>query len=308
MMINSCSETQQDIYKNTTIISKDSIGIKSDSLCFRNCITDVTFYDPNNIITKFDSGTSAKFPFIFIEKNKQIHTEVRKSILKHLRHGQDIPVKTLHNDWIILIIIVVSFLFSAIRATSRNPLPGITRFFLFRGVNDPSSRDISELFHWQSTILNLCSFLIIGLFFYNAEMYYNLIPESSGGIIFWIISVGVIASTVTLRHIICVITGQISGERDLFREYLICIYQFYRFSALFLFINVILTSYTTFLPVRDSITSGIIVLSVLYLIRVTRLLVIFINRNISILYFILYICALEILPVLISLKYFSGLV
>jgi len=307
-MINSCSENQQDIYKNTTIISKDSIGIKTDSLCFRSCITDVTFYDPNNIVIKIDSGTSVQFPFMFIEKNKQIHNEARKSILKHLRHGQDIPVKPLHNDWIILIIIVVSFLFSVIRAASRNPLPGITRFFLFRNINDPSSRDISELFHWQSTILNLCSFLIIGLFFYNAEMYYNLIPESSEGIIFWVISLGVIVLAVTLRHITCIITGQISGERDLFREYLISIYQFYRFSSLFLFINIVFTSYTTFRPVGNSITSGIIVVGVLYLIRVTRLMVIFINRKISILYYILYLCALEILPVLILLRYFSGLV
>jgi len=307
-MINSYSETQQDIYKINTIISKDSVGSKSDSLCFRNCITDITFYDPNNIVTKIDSNTSAKFPFIFIEKNKQIHCKARKSILKHLRHGQDIPVQPLHNDWIIIIIIVVSFLFSVIRTSSRNPLPGITRFFLFRGVNDPSSRDISELFHWQSTILNLCSFLIIGLFAYNAGTYYNLIPESIGGIIFWIISLGAIASAVTLRHITCIITGQISGEREVFREYLISVYQFYRFSALFLFVNIILMSYTVLLPVRDSIISGIITLGIMYLIRVIRLMVIYINRNISILYFILYLCALEILPVVVLIRYFSGLV
>ncbi len=53
---------------------------------------------------------------------------------------------------------------------------------------------------------------------------------------------------------------------------------------------------------------GIIVLGILYLIRVLRLFVIFINRNISILYLILYLCALEILPILISVKYISGLV
>jgi hypothetical protein len=307
-MINSCSETQQDTNTIRTNILKDSIVLKSDSLCSRNSIKDITFYDPGNFVTKIDSETSMKFPFIFIEKNKQIHNEARKSIIKHLRYGQDMPVQQLHNDWTLLIVIIVSFLFSVIKTVSRNLLPGITRYFLFRGINDPSSRDISELFHWQSTILNLCSFLIIGLFAYKAETYYNLLPENKGGITFWIISVGVIASTVTLRHIVCIITGQISGERDVFREYVITVYQFYRFIALFLFVNIVLMSYTVLFPVRVSIMSVFIAMGLLYLIRIIRLMLIFINRNISILYFILYLCALEILPVLISLKYFSGLV
>jgi hypothetical protein len=46
----------------------------------------------------------------------------------------------------------------------------------------------------------------------------------------------------------------------------------------------------------------------MYLIRVIRLIIIFLNRNISIFYLILYLCALEILPVLIVIKYFTGLV
>ena len=71
-------------------------------------------------------------------------------------------------------------------------LPGVTRFFLFRGINDPSSRDIGGLFNWQSTILNLISFLIIGLFAYCAASYYDLIPSGISGIIFWLISVGII--------------------------------------------------------------------------------------------------------------------
>ena len=67
-------------------------------------------------------------------------------------------------------------------------------------------------------------------------------------------------------------------------------------------------SYTRILPVRDFVEAGIIVLGFMYLVRVIRLLIIFLNRNISIFYLILYLCALEILPVLIVVKYFTGLV
>ena len=79
-------------------------------------------------------------------------------------------------------------------------------------------------------------------------------------------------------------------------------------AAFFLFLFIILMSYTEILPVKVFILSGIFILAIIYLIRVVRLFIIFLNRNISIFYLILYLCALEILPVLIIVKYFTGLV
>jgi hypothetical protein len=308
MMINSCFEYQQDTFTIGNTVLKGSIGVKPDSVCYRNSIADISFFNPNNFVTKIDLNSSIGFPFNFIEKNRQIISEEREFILKHLKQGQEISATPFHNDWIVIIIVVVAFLFSVIRTTTTKMVTSITRFFLFRRVKDTSARELGELFHWQSTILNLISFLVIGIFFFDAALYYNLVPEGKGGIIFWLISLGIIASGITIRHIICVITGQISGEREIFRQYLLSVYQFYRYSAFILLIIIILMSYTLLLPVKASIISGFVVLGMMYLLRILRLMVIFINRNISIFYFILYLCGLEILPVLISIKYFSGLV
>ena len=187
-------------------------------------------------------------------------------------------------------------------------LPGIYRFFLFKGINDSSSMDVGGLFTGHSKILNLISFSIIGLFTYYAASYYDLIPAGISGIFFWLICVGIIIMAVVLRHIVCVITGAMSGEKDAFREYLSGVYQSYRFSATFLFVLILLMSYTMILPARDSFRTGVVVLGILYLIRVFRLLIIFLNRNISIFYLILYLCALEFLPVVVTVKYISGLV
>jgi hypothetical protein len=123
----------------------------------------------------------------------------------------------------------------------------------------------------------------------------------------WLICLIIIIISITIRHIVCAITGNISGANDVFKEYLVGIYQSYRFSALFLFVLIILILYTTILPVTASFLIGGIILGIIYLIRVLRLILIFINRNISIFYLILYLCALEILPALIFVKYFRGL-
>ncbi|MCX6325616.1 MAG: DUF4271 domain-containing protein [Bacteroidia bacterium] len=293
MMIISCPEAQQD---------------DTPSVCGRNSIADITFYDSNNVVTKIESGSSNRLLFLLSEKTRQMHTETRASLIKHLKSGQNLPVQPLDADWIIGILLVAAILYSLVRTSSKSMLPGLTRFFMIREINDPSSRDIDGLFHWQSTILNLISFLIIGLFAFCASLFYDFIPSGISGIIFWLISLGIIISSVTLRHIVCLITGNVSGEKDVFMEYLLRVYQSYRFSALFLFVLIILMSYTALFPAKVYFISGIIVLGISYLIRITRLMIIFLNHNISIFYLILYLCALEILPVLISVKYFTGLV
>jgi hypothetical protein len=234
--------------------------------------------------------------------------EERSILLKSLKPGSDLPRQPLHSDWIILIIILATLLFALVRKTSANVSESFSKFFLLRGTNDPGSRDIGGLFYWQSTILNLVSFIVIALFGYSAASFYNIIPEGVSGLFSWLVVLVIISAAVTLRHFTCIVTGAASGRQDVFSEYLLGIYQAYRFAALFLFFIVVLISYTSIIPVNNLIISGLIIIALLYLIRVVRLLIIFLNRNISIFYLILYLCALEILPVLVVAKFITGLV
>jgi hypothetical protein len=118
----------------------------------------------------------------------------------------------------------------------------------------------------------------------------------------------VVTAAITLRHIICIIIGNISNEEETFREYMIGVYHTYRAGGIvFLLIGLIIL-YTTFLPSGVWFTAGIILAATLYIIRIIRLFLIFMTRHVSILYLILYLCALEILPVVIIVKYVTGLV
>jgi len=289
---------------------QDSVLIKNTdttSVCTKNSIADITFYDKENFITTINTEPYNRFPFLFTETNKQKQVDSRTTLIEHLNSGLDLPSQPMHDDWIIVIILIPAFLYSLVRATSKNILPLITRFFLFRGINDPSSRDIGGIFHWQSTIQNLISFIIIGLFGYCASNYYNFTPFGITGILSWVISVGILIIAITIRHIVCIIIGNASEEKEVFKEYLVIVYQSYRFSSLLLYFIIIMLLYSTILPVKFYFISGIIVLSIMYLIRTIRLLIIFTTRKISLFYMILYLCALEIMPVLITVKYFTGL-
>jgi len=149
--------------------------------------------------------------------------------------------------------------------------------------------------------------MIIGLFAYCAAEWYDLIPSGIPPLVFMVISMTAVILGVTSRHFICLAAGNLSDEREVFNEYLVNVYNSYRFSAVIIFGIVIMLVYTVILPPEFVITVGGIVLIIFYLIRVVRLFLIFMKRNFSVLYLILYLCALEILPVLIIVKYFTGL-
>ena len=340
MTIKYWSETYQDTVSNRNIVLQDTLRLNSDSIvindpgstikpvvikpspllqqaaslftdttniCVRNAIADITYYNTDYIISSIESSGANLFPFLFTEKTRQMHADRKASVEKHLKAGENIPQKLFHDDWAIGIILAAIILFSIVRATTKSFLPEIVRFFLFRGTKEESSRDIMGIFQWQSTILNLSSFFVIGLFTYFASAYYKLIPQEISGVVVWLISLATIIIAVTIRHLICIGTGTLSGQEEVFRDYIHSVYQSYRFSALLLFLLVIMMSYTSFLPPMSYFIIGAILFLSLYLIRIFRLFKIFINRNISIFYLILYLCALEILPVLIVIRYFSGL-
>jgi hypothetical protein len=298
MMIIACTDSNQDLlnFADTSYV------------CPRNSIADISFYDSTNFVTAGKLDYSNRFPILFTEESKQIEIREKKYLTEHLRPGNELPSQPLHAGWIIWIILIAAFLFSIIRATTKSMLPDVFRFFLFRGINDPASRDTGRLFNWQSTILNLISFFIIALFAYCAASYYSIIPSGISGFLFWLISLVLIILVTTLRHVACEITGNLSGAEEIFREYLNGIYLSYRFGALFLLAIVIMISYTVLFPVTTCLTFGIVIAGIMYLISVVRLMIIFLNRNISIFYLILYLCALEILPVAIFVKYFTGVI
>jgi hypothetical protein len=292
----------QDTIKQRNV-SRDTISTSA-----RNSIADVTFSDSSNIIYHIDGSHLQDFPFSFTEINREKNETTRADLLSHLRNGNDLPENPFHNDWALPVIIFSVIIYGIIKAEAGKFFRSILKFISLRGINETSSRDIGFAFQWQSTLFNLASFISISLFAYFTSVLYDIFIIDVSGIIYWLILLGIIISAFTLRHFICIVTGNLSGEKEVFREYLAGIYHAYRLAGLFLLILTILILYTVLIPVNSLFYIGFSVISIIYFVRVIRLFLIFINRHVSIFYLILYLCALEILPVVILVKYVTGLV
>jgi len=69
-------------------------------ICKRNIISDFTFYDKANVITRIDPNSSEVFPFTFVENNREINASLQERLIKELKQGAALPEKTLQKDLI----------------------------------------------------------------------------------------------------------------------------------------------------------------------------------------------------------------
>ena len=288
------------------MLIQDTARVDTTSVCTRNAIADVTFSDSLTFIKKIHPYTSGSIPFRFTKKSGSEPGQFRPILIRNLREGTLSAGNPLHHDGVTILVFFSFWLFLLVRSTIRSMRSELNRFFFFRNINEPVSRDIATLFYWQSTVFNFIAFLVMSVFIYSAGAYFHVSPLGISPLLTIFILFTVVSVTITLRHIVCISAGRLSGQSEIFNEYLINIYYAYRYCSLALFVLVLLILYTALFPAGTAIIAGFAVMALFYIYRVTRLFLIFIKRHISIFYLILYLCALEILPVLILAKYFTG--
>jgi len=276
--------------------------------CRRNVIADVNWADTTNVIFRIDEGILQNFPFVFTAKNGVLLEESRVALVSHLKNGEALPSTLFQSDWLLPFILFTVFIFGLIRVEISRFFKDILKFISFRGINESTSRDVGSLYQWQSTLFNLSAFINISIFFFLAIVWFNVIHIEGKQFTYCLLSFALTVSAITIRHLICIIVGNVSEQQEIFREYLVEIYQAHRLISLFLAAISILVLYTAIIPVNALFYTGFAIVALLYIYRITRLFLIFIKRHVSILYLILYLCALEILPVGIIIKYFTGLV
>ncbi len=98
-------QAKESVSQKSVPVIQKTVPVNNDttSVCTRNSIADVTFYDYNNFILRIGNGSYKQFPFIFTEKVRQQQTEAKAHLIKHLKPGTDLPANPLHTDWMILI-------------------------------------------------------------------------------------------------------------------------------------------------------------------------------------------------------------
>ena len=218
--------------------------------------------------------------------------------------GQPLPQEKMSTDFSFIILalslLVMTMLMVAGRKIMVNGLSAIG----FRRQPDLAPPGTSEVFVWPFFFRNIFTVLNVGLFATAALLLTDMIryDDPYGSVKLAAILTGSFLAALMLRHLTCIMAAEATGWKELFREYMNVVYNAWFANAIILFI---LNGLILFAPLNNTvplIVSGLAISAIFLVIRVLRLLTIFNRRHISILYYILYLCALEVLPVLVILK------
>jgi len=271
--------------------------------CFRNPVADINYRDSSNVVFTIRQNVLQDFPAVFTSINHEMYKQSRSAIASHLKTGDDLPEPVFQNDWFLPVLLFTVLIYGVVRSEIMKFFKDLGKFFSFRGIKELVSRERGSLFQWQATLFNLSSFINISIFLLLAAIWLDIIPSYVNQVKYSAFSFLIVISAATVRHITCLIVGNISEEREVFGEYLFWIYQAYRLASMILLVLSILILYTTAVPLSVLFYTGFVIVATMYLLRITRLFLIFISRHTSILYLILYLCALEIIPVAVIVKY-----
>jgi hypothetical protein len=223
-------------------------------------------------------------------------------------HGITMIEEPWASDWLLYLVVLPLILYAVVISVERFPAIWLSKVVYSNRFASTAFRNRAYGRHLGHSLLFIISFISLSTFCYFLEVSYGLFFFSLKGIALWFLNLSVLSLAVALRFVIIKLLGELTGSRDTFEEYGFNIAQFYKFLAIpLLLVNFFIPYFEGIPDIVLFITALIMITSVL-IIRIFRLAVIFNRRGISLLYFILYLCALEFTPTMVFVKYLSGAV
>lgn len=214
------------------------------------------------------------------------------------------PVELFNTDFCLVLLSFSLVLLALLSLYGRRSFVHGFALFSFRMQPEAISSHTSDIMSWPGLLRFVFTVVNIGLFFVISSVITGISQPLSGPgtIRMVLIASGIFTAAILLRHLASMIVAAFSGQRDLFMEYVSVIYSSWFISSSLLFVFAVTALFTPVEKPLFLVWAGAGAIGILFVIRIFRLINIFIKRRVSILYFILYLCALEVLPVLIVIK------
>ena len=248
---------------------------------------------------------------VFFEDANPIVTPGRSTSLEISREKPGeffLPVRNKPNpDWILLIFIVTLAVIAWLKLFYNKFFDQTIQSVFNYQLSTKVFRDQNIFSRHVALVLNLNFIFTVGMFFFLVFNYFGYIFISDSGIIRYFLICGIITLLLLTRYCISFITGLVFNRNSLLKEYLHEILLTYKNMGIYMIPIVIGLAYISSYLKIYLIYIGLVLLIVAYLWRFFKGLQIIINKDIIIFYLILYLCILEILPVLVAYRFVKGL-
>lgn len=154
-----------------------------------------------------------------------------------------------------------------------------------------------------SVLLGIGFILVIAFLLQKTNHYFGLILNDASHIQQYLFFVALVTLVYVVKFIANYILSFISSNNDLSREYLFNVFVFAQTIGIIIFPLIICLQFTTY-PAEWFLYPALIICGGFYGLRMFRGFIISAGeQNVGILYIFLYLCALEILPMLVLIKF-----
>jgi hypothetical protein len=211
-------------------------------------------------------------------------------------------------DWIIGVLIISATLLIFVRMFYGKFISGVNQSVYNYNLS-------LKLFRNSSVLSKRAFFFLNTIFYLNAGLFAYLIIDHVGyklPVIAKPLHISMLLSFLvlvvyTVKYIVISITAFVFDKQELFREYLDSVFLTNKNIGLYIFPFVVAIPFVPDYMTRVLIYIGLGVVGVLVLMRLFRGFQLIIHKNVSFLYLILYLCVLEILPVMLVYTYLRHL-
>ena len=289
------NELQELSYKPEIIVTNYDYSTGNDSI---NYSFQKTFllYDNENISLK--KNTIAKIITNKTDSSKAYQSEIKT--IKSINTAN--YIKSKNADWFLAILIVVLSITTILRIL-------YSRYFSDSIKSLWSYQHAIKLFKENNVVNQRLSFISNILFILSFSLFVVLCNDffansgfsKNNFLLFILISVSIV-SIYLIKYAVYKILGYIFLDSASYSEYLYNVFQFNRIAGIFLIPIIIALAYSTIYYTNAIVYSGFVILFIVFIMRIIRGLQICSKVNFSIFYSFLYLCVLEILPLLVIYK------
>ena len=241
---------------------------------------------------------------VYREDNQQttsVHQQYPAQIIPSIRNQQS-------GDWILAIILSSFFLLAWVRIFFTRYLVQIINSLFIYHTASKLFRDNNILLQRISFVLNTIFILISGLFIYQLFNFFDVRVNIPAGFPLYLFSTGLVFGFIIFRYIAVYTVGFIFARQKEFIEYLHNVFLYNKSIGLVLLPIVAGIAFTPQSIRIPLVYAGLLIVIFFYILRIGRSFRIILRKDVLIFYLILYLCTLEILPILLFYKYFLSFV
>lgn len=301
--IDTLSLRNKQIKSEKSLITNDSIS-SSDTTIFEHIEKENThhFNEPNNFFSYniISDSFDYKYNEVYINKKIDHYYKVKEvNFIPHHYHRSQL-------NWTLIIGLLSIVLLLSIKAYYQKFLQQVINTLFNFQLADKMFKEKNILLRRAFFFLNVNFIIIISLFILLLSITFEVHISNKNYLDYFII-LSVVVAALILRYMIFYLTGKLFQQLPVVLEYIHNKYLFNKNIGIAL-IPIVFTS----LYVSPSISKILLIICVLFIILITvykifRGFQIFLKNGILLFYTILYLCTLELLPLVLGSKIISTL-